>query len=265
MTVNTENNLVPVFIISLVNSPRRQAISAHLHELGIRFSFIDAVEGVKLNTDEAQTINDSHWVRQCYKRKIGLGEIGCAYSHLSIYKNMLSRNMDWAIVLEDDAILDCNIQQLISENIKKLPINNLYLLGAQEDTGCEDMIVFSLWHKIKIANHFIFKKTISSAKYVYRASSYLIHRNVADRILEGSKDRFYLADDWLSFQREALIKDIYLSNVAHHPPLTPEQSTLEAERKANEVIHVIGSIKRIGIVLSLKKIKIYIRKILCIL
>lgn len=257
--------MIQVFVVSLPGSPRREIISEHLNKLGIQFSFIDAVDGRKLDSNKVSSINGSDWVANRYGRQIALGEIGCTYSHLSIYKKMLNEGLEWAIILEDDVYLDFNIQTILNANTNQLSSENLYLLGSQEDTGCEDMIVFSMCNQVAISNHFIFRKTVCSARYIYRTASYLMHKDLAERILSYSINKFCLADDWISFQKDSLIRDIYLSNVVHHPRLSLEQSTIEKDRKTNTHLTFMDRLRRIGILLGLRTIKKYLRKILCVL
>lgn len=73
--------------------------------------FFDAVEGKLLSNDYIRSINES---TKRYKRSIGKNEIACADSHIAIYQDMIKKEIEWAIIFEDDVIIDKKISQLIT-------------------------------------------------------------------------------------------------------------------------------------------------------
>lgn len=95
-------NNIPVFVISLQRCPeRREYTQRKLNGLGIPFQFIEAVDGdllsgrnFKAETARAYFKSESRFLLK--------GEIGCALSHLGIYRRMLDENIETACVLEDD-------------------------------------------------------------------------------------------------------------------------------------------------------------------
>jgi len=93
----------PTYVINLARSTdRRKRISAELSNLGIDFEVFDAVDGAQL-TEEDMALYSSTRSRKEGGRELGLGEIGCALSHLRLYQKLLQSHDDEFLILEDDA------------------------------------------------------------------------------------------------------------------------------------------------------------------
>ena len=94
-----------IFIISLKGSKRRNSIQTQMENLNLSFEFFDAVNGKELTTEEitllcdAQALNENpNWLNR--------GAVGCALSHLFVYQKIIDENIDKAIILEDDMLLN---------------------------------------------------------------------------------------------------------------------------------------------------------------
>jgi glycosyl transferase family 25 len=104
--VLTQN--IQTFIISLPKDRnRREYLGNQLQKLGVPFSIVNAVHGNSLSAEELNASYDRRKAVRLFNRELSKGEIGCALSHISIYKKMVAENIPYALVLEDDAnILD---------------------------------------------------------------------------------------------------------------------------------------------------------------
>lgn len=96
---------IPVFVVSLPDcTERREAISQALWNLGLTFEFVDAVDGRHGLDPQYESQID----RVGTQRRIGYAltdaEFACALSHVNVYRRMVSENLAYAVVLEDDAI-----------------------------------------------------------------------------------------------------------------------------------------------------------------
>jgi len=95
----THRPQIPVFVVSLARAAeRRQAMCAHLDELGLTFRLIDAVDGRAL--DPAFTR-----AKVAPGVTIHAGAVGRYLSHIQIYQAMVDEGIEAALVLEDDARL----------------------------------------------------------------------------------------------------------------------------------------------------------------
>lgn len=122
MSSSNHTTLPPIFIISLPNSPRRKDIAHRLNWLGIPFQFFDATDGRTLSETELSQV-DYHFFpnRFSVERKLTLGEIGCAISHIRVYQHIKQNNIPEAIILEDDAMLHHHFIKIFSILKQKLP------------------------------------------------------------------------------------------------------------------------------------------------
>lgn len=104
---------LPVFVINMPKSTqRRQSAEIRLKAAGLDFRFIDGVDGSKLD------FNHPHYDRKKRLRYFGrdllLAEIGCLLSHRKVYEEMIEKNIEKALILEDDVILkEKNFAQLL--------------------------------------------------------------------------------------------------------------------------------------------------------
>jgi glycosyl transferase family 25 len=103
--------MIPIFIISLKDSPRRGLIGPAMERLGIPFEFFDAVDGRRMSQAELAAAYEGS--RPKFQH-LSPGEIGCALSHMSIYRKMVADNIPAAIVLEDDAEVGPSLYDFIA-------------------------------------------------------------------------------------------------------------------------------------------------------
>jgi glycosyl transferase family 25 len=107
--MKTARKTPPVFVINLASSiERRVFISAQLEKLGMSYSIVEAVDGSKLTATELPSLYDRERAVRLTgspMRPLTLPEIGCALSHLSIYKKILEENLLNALVFEDDSLI----------------------------------------------------------------------------------------------------------------------------------------------------------------
>ncbi|AHF76688.1 Lacto-N-neotetraose biosynthesis glycosyltransferase [Sodalis praecaptivus] len=89
-----------VFIINLKASPkRRQCIEYQCQHYSLDYEFIEAINGHLLSGEDIM----QHTRRINYATRPG--EIGCALSHIHIYRLICERGLKQALILEDDAKL----------------------------------------------------------------------------------------------------------------------------------------------------------------
>lgn len=96
-----------VFLINLdKNVNRLKKCDAQLKRLGVDYVRISGICGRELSDDKKKgSIRPFLW--WCHAgRRIMDGEIGCALSHISIYKKMIEEGVEIACILEDDVVLD---------------------------------------------------------------------------------------------------------------------------------------------------------------
>jgi glycosyl transferase family 25 len=109
---------IPVYVINLKRSvERRNHTYSQLNDLGIKFSFIEAVDGNEFSDMEIIKSNDFDvWKCGARSRNLLKGEIGCVLSHLKIYKKIIDEEIEMACILEDDNDYEKEFRDVI-ENI----------------------------------------------------------------------------------------------------------------------------------------------------
>lgn len=110
-----------VYIISLPqHQERRLIISKQLNRLGLKFEFIDGVDGKKLEQNALAKV-DLNFCEEKFDHCMNISEIGCALSHIKTYEKIISENIKNAIILEDDAYLLSSFPRVLAAAIKSCP------------------------------------------------------------------------------------------------------------------------------------------------
>lgn len=200
-------------------------------KLNLKIEVLNAINGKDLTEKQLGELTKS------YKNSgMTLGEIGCSLSHLSVYHKIVDENIPLALIMEDDAKIDCDIK-IIADEIRKLNIPhkpNVFLLSKVNqyiDTGKKEIL----------PKHSLVK--VLDADFSH---GYILNTLAAKNLIEYLQPVWLEADKW-----RFLIERNIVKVKAIIPPIinTSElalQSSLEDERK-NQVA------RRIEIYDQLKK------------
>ncbi|MBF7073360.1 glycosyltransferase family 25 protein [Glaciecola sp. MH2013] len=94
-----------IFVINLAESTERlDAFARQFASLDQEFEKVEAVPGGGLSEDEAGQYY--HFEQSDYYKELNLGEIGCYLSHFKVWQMIIEQELDYAIVLEDDVLLN---------------------------------------------------------------------------------------------------------------------------------------------------------------
>ena len=98
MTMN-----INFYVINLDRSTERlKLISSQLSNQKINIKRIPAIDGIELNIDKEA---DDSMCKSEMGRSIQPGEVGCFLSHIKALEAFISSKSDFAVILEDDAII----------------------------------------------------------------------------------------------------------------------------------------------------------------
>lgn len=105
-----------IFVINLAKDrARRESIENQLGDLGVSFEFITGVYGASLSEGERKAhYRPAKAFRRC-GRPLTPSEIGCALSHVHVYRQIIDRNLPLALILEDDVIVTHSTVPVLSE------------------------------------------------------------------------------------------------------------------------------------------------------
>lgn len=199
----TINIRLKVIIITLKDYPERiryvEKLIFQLSQLGIECEIFYGINGnnIKIYDIENEYIKLLYYNFETYyydnrKRLNGKymnsGELGCAWSHLTIYKKLINDNKyDQYLVLEDDANLVIELHELYK-----------YIIEIPNDAdlchiGYADWYPFKLSKKKNNIYYYVEKE------FFNRTTSYIITKNGAKKLLNYSNGFINLpADDLLS-------------------------------------------------------------------
>lgn len=201
------------YIISSKSSlERRHYVRNTFLKQGITPIFFDAIIGTELTTSELQEkVADNGLLR--------LGEIGCALSHLAIYKKFLTTNQKHIFIFEDDVILENDFISSISDietfidSQKKATVILLYKANA------------IMWPAQNINNNL---NQICQATSGSGAHAYVINRIAAKNLLKVQCPLRFEIDAWLIYKKLDYIKIYCLSkNLVNLNTMTSEKSLID--------------------------------------
>ena len=160
----TQNN---TFCISLKSSTdRRQRMTERCKRAGIQFSFWDASTPYDLD--------------ETFQNSLRPAEKACAQSHINIWKYMVNYNIDYAFILEDDAVFDHKWKEKFNRVLPKLVSMKQWdgiFLNAFEPTEQIDEWVL--------------------AKEQYLTAAYILSKEGASYMLNHFKG-WYCTSDWMT-------------------------------------------------------------------
>ena len=125
-----DDRSVPIFVVSLAkDNSRRAPFAAKMQELGLNFTFVDAVDGRQSLPSIYVHEVDRHSAKKRLHRDISDGELACSLSHIHLYKTVMDREDIGAVILEDDAIIGTAIKEFVQG--KHYEGKSMVLLGHE--------------------------------------------------------------------------------------------------------------------------------------
>ncbi|HDS3819724.1 glycosyltransferase family 25 protein [Morganella morganii] len=223
------------YVISLKEEiSRRKNIKTQLDNLNIKFDFFDAID---LRNSNPAELNEKCKDNTNLNRKLTSGEIGCALSHINIYRKTISNEENWSWIIEDDALLD---------NVSNSKINQIISLANKYNA---DIIIlgYSKLSPDDTTNFYIKEpvKRICKSKDGYTLGvpwknwtcgtvSYLINKNGAKKILtrymKSDEKIETVADDWLFFEKKCDLKILHCRPLIIYEDYKNHISAIEKER-----------------------------------
>jgi len=99
---------IGIYVINLKSRPfKKQYMIDELKKANVDGEIIEAVDGSSLDVDQIHHLLKS-------KEKLRRGEIGCYFSHFNVWNKFLKSNKEYALILEDDAILPYDFKHKVN-------------------------------------------------------------------------------------------------------------------------------------------------------
>lgn len=167
---------------------RKEKIIKDLSEWPEKIEFVEEFHRDKISEE----LKKEYYLKDDKKIKeltgfLSNAEIACAISHLEIYKKIIAKNQEYALVLEDDAIPEKNFIEQFKENLKNTPENwDIIYMGQ----GCGDDFIKEKLKTAKKINNFCYEINSSNC-----AEAYLIKKTTAKKLIQNMIP-FSLPIDW---------------------------------------------------------------------
>jgi glycosyl transferase family 25 len=108
-------DLPPIWVVNLERSQdRRQFMQRQLETMGLDYRFIDAVDGKNLTEKDWQKYSKERALKE-KRRELSVGEIGCALTHVSMYHQMIDKDIAEVLILEDDVFITEDLLYVLAQ------------------------------------------------------------------------------------------------------------------------------------------------------
>ncbi|WP_158706897.1 glycosyltransferase family 25 protein [Candidatus Phycorickettsia trachydisci] len=241
---------IQVFVISLDRTPERyETMKNQLQANDIIHQKFSAVDGYNLNIVHSKT-GDKFCGKDLKDMKISIlpnerydilcpsskssyfssgriftaGEFGCHCSHREIWHKIVSHNIEYALVLEDDIIFPTDFQKKFTDLINNLPNEwgVIYLYAVVDPAK-----------KIKIKNN--------SHIIKFRPNSHLVYGTVAYLItFKAAKEMLAVSEGFSGPIDESMSKAIDTEKVRAYQALQISLSTPDHLTKGESIIRSMG-------------------------
>jgi glycosyl transferase family 25 len=184
------------FVINLESAvDRREAMAQQLRTLDIPFEIFPAVDGRKMSELQLkEQYNGDKAVRE--REKMTGAEIGCALSHLGIYRKMVDENIPHALILEDDAELSPDLNTILEQ------LESRYPAGQEMVVLLNHVPKYLKRSQVSLTGD---RKLAETYGLCWNAHGYFITRQAARRMLDKLFPVWIVADHWLRFQELRIV------------------------------------------------------------
>ena len=191
-----------IFVINLERDmDRRLSIQSQLNKFEIPFEFEKGVLGSAIPKEELAVIYDKKKTFRNLCRELTKAEIGCAISHINVYKRIVEENIPYALILEDDIIIPKQLSMILKK------------IEPQIDPRKPDLFLLSRADNVKNKHEYI-HPNIYPFYSENGAYSYIVTNFCAKILLKAMFPICDVADCWPKLKKNKVI-DIYAMN----PPL----------------------------------------------
>jgi len=195
----------------------------YLNSFGIEVKLVKGVNGKAVSNEE---INKR--VSNTYKTFGPKSAIGCAISHMNVWKLFLETEEEYAIIFEDDVVLEDNFNEKLEVALKEVPKDyDILYLGC---TGCDNEQQFnivkftaSFWIAPKTFNpHQQITDNIGIPSVAFSTHAYIVSRKGATKLLKYLDGKLY---HHIDFCIQQLVLDNKIESYSTTPRIAYQTST----------------------------------------
>ena len=216
-------NKFKFYIVNLKqsNERRRNIINEVNKQNIINYEIIDAIDGNKLSKEELESFTFGNKKNfNTWGPKLTPSQVGCALSHIKIYKEFLKSDNEFAFILEDDAIFlrefDSTLKNFIFKNLKYK--KQILLLSELKEFLTNPIDKNENFEIVNVTNAF----------YTH---SYVINREAAKSIINFNYPLKTVADNFVFFKIYCGIKLTGLNPYILDQDKKKFKTTIEMQRE----------------------------------
>lgn len=118
---------IEYFVISLErDESKRISAFSQLDGIRNRVNWVKGIEGKSLVISEHV---DAEKCKKTISRNLTAGEVGCALSHISAYKEIIEKSLDYGVVFEDDIVIEKGFSESVLDIILTKIDFDILLIG----------------------------------------------------------------------------------------------------------------------------------------
>lgn len=181
-----------IYIVNLEKDIERKAsIKAQLDALNLDYQFISAVYGKALSQEEIAQLSPDF-----EKTRLTLPELGCALSHLKVYREIIKNNDEIALILEDDVKLHHNIKKYLD------------LLTINNNPNTPEVIILGKVNEYIDSFKKILDKNYSLVNVIdsVGAYGYCLNKKAAENLLTFLQPIWIVSDEWKLIREKNVAK-----------------------------------------------------------
>jgi len=162
---------------------------------------VSSLQSEIVGVDGSEALHD----KTCFTHQemcLSAGQLGCALGHLTAYRRMQELGLEWAVMIEDDAVLPFDFDKVvfeISRFIREGEVISLYSPSIEK-------AVYSSVGAVTIGDMRILAPM--KARYVRTTLSYIIERSAARQILKFNMPVRTVADNFAAFYEAGALNHI---------------------------------------------------------
>ncbi|HQC81155.1 MAG TPA: glycosyltransferase family 25 protein [Accumulibacter sp.] len=188
---------MPIYVVNLPAAVRRrERMQTHLAELGLPDSRIfPGVLGSDLSEQALAERYDDAGARAASGRAFTRGEVGCALSHLAIYREMCRLNQPFSLIFEDDCTVHPDLPALLPA------------IGRWLAAGTPRVLLLSPLRGYlgRGATPLDARHRIVRIHRAWGAYGYCLNQAAARALLEVNSPVILAADDWIRYRQRTAI------------------------------------------------------------
>jgi GR25 family glycosyltransferase involved in LPS biosynthesis len=179
-----------IYVLGVPDRFRGKELVNSLLPYGITCKVISGINSNSISPEQLVDLVNQKAASIVLGRKISLGEICCSMVHLAAYKNFLETSAEWVLILEDDAVILRDLEEIFTGLITLESPTILKLSEAAPETSIvkkiasEDLRVSALgFRKLRFPTNM--------------AHAYIINREAAKLAIEScSGMKIHFTADW---------------------------------------------------------------------